>query len=159
MTSRPTRATIANRALMRRATDTVRATAMPRVESPAMKAIVVREHGGVEKLEKAELPDPVPQPGEAIVAVRAAALNHLDIWLRRGVPGHKFPLPMIPGAEVTGVIGEIADGHGWKGGDAGIVGPGYSCGLCPACLSGNDPLCQQYGMFGETRNGGCAGKI
>ena len=132
---------------------------MPRVESPAMKAIVVREHGGVEKLEKAELPDPVPQPGEAIVAVRATALNHLDIWLRRGVPGHKFPLPMIPGAEVAGVIDQIADGHGWKRGDEVIVAPGFSCGHCAACLSGNDPLCPDFGIFGEARNGGEAEKI
>jgi NADPH:quinone reductase-like Zn-dependent oxidoreductase len=132
---------------------------MPRVESPAMKAIVVREHGGVEKLEKAELPDPVPQPGEAIVAVRAAALNHLDIWLRRGVPGHKFPLPMIPGAEVAGVIDQVPDGYGWKRGDEVIVAPSFSCGHCVACLSGNDPLCAEFGIFGEARNGGNAEKI
>ena len=124
-----------------------------------MKAIVVREHGGVEKLEKADLPDPVPQPGEAIVAVRAAALNHLDIWLRRGVPGHKFPLPMIPGAEVAGVIDQVPDGYGWKRGDEVIVAPSFSCGHCFACLSGNDPLCPEFGIFGEARNGGNAEKI
>jgi NADPH:quinone reductase-like Zn-dependent oxidoreductase len=124
-----------------------------------MKAIVVREHGGVEKLEKAEVPDPVPQPGEAIVAVRATALNHLDIWLRRGVPGHKFPLPMIPGAEVAGVIDQIPEGTGWKRGDEVIVAPGFSCGHCVACLSGNDPLCLDFGIFGEGRNGGEAEKI
>ena len=132
---------------------------MPRVESLAMKAIVVREHGGVEKLEKADLPEPVPQPGEAIVSVRAVALNHLDIWLRRGVPGHKFPLPMIPGAEVAGVVDRVPDGFGWKRGDEVIVAPGYSCGHCVACLSGNDPLCTDFGILGEGRNGGCAEKI
>jgi NADPH:quinone reductase-like Zn-dependent oxidoreductase len=124
-----------------------------------MKAIVIREHGGVERLEKSEVPDPVPNPGEAVVAVRAVALNHLDIWVRRGVQGHKFPLPMIPGAEVSGVIDQIADGYGWKRGDAVIVAPGISCGMCIACLSGNDPLCPSYGMLGETRNGGSAEKI
>lgn len=132
---------------------------MPRVESAAMKAIVVREHGGVERLEMSDVPDPVAQPGEAVVAVRAVALNHLDIWLRRGVPGHKFPLPMIPGAEVAGVVDQVPDGFGWKRGDEVIVAPGYSCGHCIACLSGNDTLCQSFGIFGEGKNGGCAEKI
>ena len=124
-----------------------------------MKAIVIREHGGVERLEKSEVPDPTPRAGEAVVAVRAVALNHLDIWLRRGVPGHKFPLPMIPGAEVSGVIDEVPDGYGWKRGDEVIIAPGLSCSLCIACLSGNDPLCPDFGILGEARNGGCAEKI
>jgi len=122
-----------------------------------MKAIIVREHGGPEKLERTELPDPELRPGEAIVRVRAVALNHLDIWVRRGVPGHKFPLPLIPGSEVAGVIDRIAPDDRWKAGDEVLVAPGYSCGVCIACLSGNDPLCHNdHGIFGESRNGGAA---
>src|SRR5438128_3773478 len=158
MTRSATSATIPKRAVMRRATRALRATLVP-LKSGAMKAIVVREHGAVERLEKSEVPDPTPQPDEALVAVRAVALNHLDIWLRRGVPGHKFHLPMIPGAEVAGVIDQVPDGFGWKRGDEVIVAPGYSCGVCVACLGGNDPLCASAGIFGETRNGGCAEKI
>jgi NADPH:quinone reductase-like Zn-dependent oxidoreductase len=124
-----------------------------------MKAIVVREHGGVERLEKTEVPDPVAGPDEAVVAVRAVALNHLDLWVRRGVPGHKFHLPIIPGAEVSGVIDQIRDGTPWKRGDEVIVAPGVSCGLCTACLSGNDALCASFGILGETRDGGAAEKI
>ncbi len=124
----------------------------------AMKAILIREHGGVEKLELADVAEPVAGPGQALVRVRAVALNHLDIWLRRGVPGHTFPLPMIPGSEVSGVI-ETVDDPRWKTGDEVLVAPGYSCGLCQACLSGNDPLCRQYGIFGETVSGGAAEKI
>jgi NADPH:quinone reductase-like Zn-dependent oxidoreductase len=125
-----------------------------------MKAIVIREHGGVERLEKTEVPDPVPRNDEALVEVRAVALNHLDIWVRAGVPGHKFPLPIIPGAEVAGVVAEVPQGFGWKRGDEVLVAPGYSCGMCIACLSGNDPLCvNDHGIFGENRNGGCAEKI
>lgn len=126
-----------------------------------MKAIIVREHGGIEKLERADVPDPELKPGEAIVRVRAVALNHLDIWVRRGVPGHKFPLPMIPGAEVAGVVDAIgANPMGWKAGAEVVVAPGYSCGYCVACLAGNDPLCQNdHGIFGESRNGGCAETI
>src|SRR5262245_26676258 len=126
-----------------------------------MKAIVVREHGGIDKLELTEVPEPQLQAGESVVRVRAVALNHLDIWVRRGVPGHKFPLPIIPGAEVCGVIEAIGPNtQGWQAGDEVLVGPGYSCGICIACLSGHDPLCRNdHGIFGETRNGGCAEKI
>ena len=125
-----------------------------------MKAVVVREHGGPETLAVSEVPDPVAGPGEALVKVRAVALNHLDLWVRRGVPGHKFPLPIIAGAEVTGAIDSIgANPAGWKAGDEVLVAPGFSCGLCIACLSGNDPLCANSGIFGETRNGGAAEKI
>jgi NADPH:quinone reductase-like Zn-dependent oxidoreductase len=125
-----------------------------------MKAIVVREHGGVERLELAEVDAPTAGPDEALIAVKAVALNHLDIWLRRGVPGHKFPLPMIPGSEVAGVIASIgSNAAGWKAGDEVVVAPGYSCGACAACTSGNDPLCTSYGIFGETRNGGYAEAI
>jgi len=123
-----------------------------------MKAILIREHGGLDKLEMAEVPDPVSRPGEAVVRVRAVALNHLDIWLRRGVPGHKFPLPMIPGSEVAGIV-ESVDDPRWKVGDEVIVAPGYSCGLCIACLSGNDPLCRNSGIFGEAVSGGAAEKM
>lgn len=124
-----------------------------------MKAILIREHGGPEVLELADVPEPPPKAGEAIIRVKAVALNHLDIWVRRGIAGVKFPLPMIPGCEIAGVIeslGESGESGRWKKGDAVVVAPGYSCGLCPACLSGNDPLCRDYGIFGETKNGGFA---
>ncbi len=122
-----------------------------------MKAVVIRAHGGLERLEILEVPDASPAAGEALVRVRAVALNHLDIWLRRGVPGHTFPLPLIPGSEVAGVIEQLPAGTaGWNHGDEVIVAPGYSCGICAACVSGDDPLCAQYGIFGETANGGCA---
>jgi len=124
-----------------------------------MKAIVIREHGGFERLEAAEVPEPLLAPGEAMVRVRALALNHLDIWLRRGVPGHKFPLPMIPGSDVSGVVESVPAGSSFAPGDEVIVAPGYSCGHCQACLSGRDPLCLQFGMLGESRDGGCADRI
>ena len=124
-----------------------------------MKAIVVREHGGPEKLEFTDVPEPTLKAGEAIVRVKAAALNHLDIWVRRGIAGVKFPLPIIPCSEVSGVIEKVADGGPWKVGDEVIVSPGYSCGVCVACLSGNDSLCDSFGIFGETSNGGATERI
>ena len=125
-----------------------------------MKAIVVREHGGTDRLLMEDRPQPQRGAGQALVSVRAVALNHLDLWVRRGVPGHRFPLPIVPGAEVSGVIAEVENNsQGWKAGDEVIVAPGYSCGLCVACLSGNDPLCLSYGIFGESIDGGCAESI
>ena len=129
-----------------------------------MKAIVIREHGGVDKLEWADVPAPLPTPGTAVVSVRAVALNHLDLWVRRGVPGHKFPLPIIPGSEVAGVVESVGESAGasgglWKAGDEVVVAPGFSCGHCVPCLSGNDPLCLQSGIYGETTNGGMSEKI
>lgn len=121
-----------------------------------MRAVLISSHGGPEVLTLTDLPDPTPAPGEALVRVKAVALNHLDIWLRRGVPGHTFPLPMIPGSEVAGVIEAIEPNERWRAGDEVLVAPGYSCGLCVACLSGNDPLCPKFGMFGETKSGGAA---
>ena len=122
-----------------------------------MKAVVVREHGGLDRLEIAQVDEPQRGALEARVKVRAVALNHLDIWVRRGVPSHKFPLPLILGSEVAGVVEEIdANPLGWRSGDEVVVAPGFSCGACTACLSGSDPLCPRYGIFGETTNGGCA---
>src|ERR1700694_4995195 len=155
--SNPTMRMIPTRAVTRRAMTASAATAVP-YNPPPMRAILIREHGGTEKLERTEVPDPVAGPGEALIEVRAVALNHLDLWVRRGVPGHKFHLPMIPGAEVAGLIESVAENDRWKKGDEVIVAPGFSCGLCPACLSGNDPLCVNFGIFGENRNGGCAEK-
>ncbi len=124
-----------------------------------MKAVVIREHGGYDRLAIEDASEP-GAAGLAVVEVRAVALNHLDIWLRRGVPGHKFPLPMIPGSEVSGVIASLPPGTaGWSVGDAVIVAPGYSCGACVACLSGNDPLCRHFGIWGESANGGCAERM
>ena len=124
-----------------------------------MKAVLIREHGGLDKLELTEVPDPKPKAGEAIVRVRAAALNHLDLWVRRGIPGVKYPLPIIPCSEVAGVIEQVDGESAWRAGDEVIVAPGYSCGVCIACLSGNDPLCESYGIFGETANGGATERI
>jgi NADPH:quinone reductase-like Zn-dependent oxidoreductase len=122
-----------------------------------MKAILIREHGGLDRLELTEVPDPQPRSDEALIRVRAVALNHLDIWLRRGVPGHKFPLPMIPGSETSGIVEQIGDNRaGFAAGDEVIVAPGVSCGVCVACLSGDDPLCSSFGIFGESQNGGAA---
>ena len=72
-----------------------------------MKAILIREHGSYDKLRVEDVPDPEPKPNEVLIRVKAAGLNHLDLWVRRGVPGHTFPLPMIPGSDGAGVVQAI----------------------------------------------------
>src|SRR5258708_16663857 len=106
-----------------------------------MKAILIREHGGVDKLEWADVPAPTLTPGAAVVSVRAVALNHLDLWVRRGVPGHKFPLPIIPGCEVAGVIEDVgAGGAEWRARAEGVVAPAFSFVHFIPRLSRHDPL-------------------
>jgi len=122
-----------------------------------MQAVVIHEHGGIEKLKIEKVADPQPGEDEVLLEVKACALNHLDIWTRRGIPGQKFPLPLIPGSDIAGVVKVTGSAvKGIRAGDRVVVQPGLSCGRCAACLAGTDNLCRSYGIIGETRNGGCA---
>ena len=125
-----------------------------------MRGVVVREHGPAESL---QVEGGLPEPGTenaAVVRVRAVALNHLDVWVRRGVPGHRFPLPLVPGSEIAGVLESVPAGEQrFSPGDAVIISPAISCGRCAACLSGNDPLCSAFGILGESIDGGCRERV
>jgi NADPH:quinone reductase-like Zn-dependent oxidoreductase len=121
-----------------------------------LRAVVITAHGGPEVLEFEDRPEPVPGPGEVRVRVRAVGLNHLDLWVRKGVPGHVFPLPIVPGCDVAGVVDALGPGVvGVAAGDEVVVAPGVSCGRCLPCRSGEDALCRHYGILGESRDGGC----
>jgi NADPH:quinone reductase-like Zn-dependent oxidoreductase len=122
-----------------------------------MKAIVYAEHGGPEVLKYTDVPEPVIGPGEVLVRVRACALNHLDLWLRKGIPSLKIPLPHIPGSDVAGEVAQVAAGvTNVKTGERVMLQPGLSCGQCEKCLAGEDNLCRSYAILGETVDGGCA---
>lgn len=126
-------------------------------ERGSMRAIVFHRHGGPEVLEPAELPDPEPGPTEVRVRVKAVALNHLDLWVRKGWDGLKLELPHVGGADVTGVIDAVgARVKGWQVGQRVAVQPGVSCMQCEACLTGRDNLCGRYDIVGEHRAGGLA---
>ncbi len=133
-----------------------------------MQAWRIEKHGGVEVLARKEIKKPELGPHEVCVQVEAVGLNHLDLWVRKGVPGHKFPLPLTPGCDVSGKIAAFGPGAEKALANAGLGGtplevgmpvvlhPGVSCGRCSACLGGFDPVCREYGILGEHRDGGCA---
>jgi NADPH:quinone reductase-like Zn-dependent oxidoreductase len=122
-----------------------------------MKAVIFRQHGGPEVLEYTDVPEPQMRPDEVLVEVKACALNHLDIWVRGGLPGIEIPLPHILGDDVAGVVKQVGDLVTWvKAGDEVMVQPGVSCGHCEACLSGKDNFCREYDIIGYRRDGGYA---
>jgi NADPH:quinone reductase-like Zn-dependent oxidoreductase len=121
-----------------------------------MKAAIIRAHGGLDAIRIEQVPDPTPGPDDALIEVRACALNHMDLWARKGIPGFKFPLPLIPGCDISGVV---VKAKGFEPGAEVVLQPGLCCGTCPQCNEGNDHLCPKYGILGETRDGGCAERI
>lgn len=116
-----------------------------------MKAIRISAHGGPEALQLVELPEPVAGPGQVRVRVTHVGLNHLDVWVRRGVPGHGFPLPLVPGSDVVGVREDT--------GETVALHPGWGCGACGRCLSGRHDLCKRYLIRGERTDGGCQERV
>jgi len=120
-----------------------------------MKAIRFHAHGGPEVLRYEDIPDPVPGAGEAVVRVRACALNHLDLWQRRGLDRVAIPLPHISGADVAGEV-DRAPGGEFAPGRRVMLQPGLSCGRCPACLDGCDNECPNYDVLGYRSDGGYA---
>jgi len=122
-----------------------------------VKAAIFQQHGGPEVLEYADVPDPRIRANEVLVAVKACALNHLDLFARGGLPGIEIPLPHILGNDIAGVVREVGELVTWvKPGDEVMVQPGVSCGHCQACLTGQDNLCREYDIIGYRRNGGYA---
>jgi NADPH:quinone reductase-like Zn-dependent oxidoreductase len=122
-----------------------------------MRAAVFTRHGGPEVLEPAELPTPEPGPGEVRVAVRAVALNYLDVFVRRGLPNLKLPLPHVGGSDVAGEVDALGPGvEGWAPGDAVVVNPSLPCGTCEACRAGATSLCPRFRILGEHVWGGLA---
>ena len=90
-----------------------------------MKAVRIHEDGGPEVLRYEDVPDPTPAPGEALVALRAAGLNHLDVWVRKGLPS--VPKPRILGADGAGVVSALGDGvQGLETGDRVVINPGIA---------------------------------
>ena len=122
-----------------------------------MKAIRIHEHGGLDKLVFEDVPVPLIGPNDVLVGVKATSINHLDIWVRQGLPGVTFPLPMIPGVDAAGIVADVgSEVRHVRSGDRVVVAQGISCGHCKQCLNGQDNLCKDYRLIGEHRDGGDA---
>lgn len=121
-----------------------------------IRAIGFRSHGGPEVLEELDLELPAAPPaGTVRIRVLAVALNHLDLWVRRGLPSLKLPLPHRLGSDIAGEIVALGDGAvAPPPGTRVVLAPGTSCGVCEACLGGRDNFCRRYHILGESTHGG-----
>jgi NADPH:quinone reductase-like Zn-dependent oxidoreductase len=122
-----------------------------------MKAVVFNEHGSVDKLVYTDYAEPEISPSEVLVKVNACGINHLDIWVREGMPGITIPLPHILGCEIIGEIAGVGSAvKGLSVGQRVLIAPGINCGRCEYCLSSNDSLCHEFRIMGFQVDGGYA---
>ncbi len=118
-----------------------------------MKAVRIHQFGGPEVLMYEDVPDPQPRKDQVLVRVRACSLNHLDIWVRKGLPGIK--LPHIPGSDVAGEIVEVGEYlTGFKAGQRVLLAPMHYCGHCEKCVAGLQNQCREFTVLGNTVDGG-----
>jgi NADPH:quinone reductase-like Zn-dependent oxidoreductase len=120
-----------------------------------MKVARIHQHGGAEVLVFEDAPEPAIKANQVLVRVRACALNHLDLFVRAGIPGMKFSMPHVLGSDIAGEIVAVGDlcervKPGWRV----LLSPGMSCRQCEYCLAGNDNLCRRFTMFGYGVDGG-----
>ncbi|MDG6901372.1 MAG: zinc-binding dehydrogenase [Nitrososphaerota archaeon] len=122
-----------------------------------MKAVRFHRHGGPEVLQYEDAPDPKPNSDEALVRVKACALNHLDIWARNGLPNVEIPMPHISGSDIAGTVEWVPpeEKQVQKGAEV-LVNPGVGCGRCDRCLLGLDNQCRFYTITGYGTDGGYA---
>ncbi len=120
-----------------------------------MRALTLTEHGGMDRLAVQDVPTPsIDGPDQVRIAVKAAALNRLDLFILGGLPGIKLSFPHVVGTDAAGVVDQVGSaGSGLTVGDRVVVNPGVSCGVCSMCQSGQDPFCRNFGILGEHRAG------
>src|SRR2546427_12154178 len=122
-----------------------------------MKAICYSANGGPDVVRFQDTPEPTVRRNDVLVRVRAAALNHIDLWVRKGLPRLRLTFPHIPGADAAGVVERVGETvTKLQPGAEVMIAPGISCGVCAYCVSGQDNLCAEYSILGEHRDGTCA---
>lgn len=118
-----------------------------------MKAVRIHEFGGPDVLRYEDVPDPQPRKDQVLVRVKACAMNHLDIWVRKGLPSVK--LPHILGSDVAGEIGEIGEYvTGFKVGQRVLLAPMHFCNHCAKCVAGLQNQCAEFSVLGNAVDGG-----
>ncbi|MGA8761767.1 MAG: zinc-binding dehydrogenase [Candidatus Sulfotelmatobacter sp.] len=118
-----------------------------------MKAVRIHQFGGPEVLTYEDVPDPKPRLDQVLVRVRACSLNHLDVWVRKGLPGVK--LPHILGSDIAGEVVEVGEYiGGFKPGQRVLVAPMHFCGHCPKCVAGLQNHCREFTVLGNGVDGG-----
>jgi NADPH:quinone reductase-like Zn-dependent oxidoreductase len=122
-----------------------------------MRAAIFDEHGGPEVVRvRDDIPIPEPGPGEVRLRVGASGMNHLDLWVRRGLP-IETTMPHIGGSDIAGTVEALGRGvDGWSVGQRVVVNPSLWCGECEWCQGGEEPLCVEYRILGEHTQGGFA---
>jgi NADPH:quinone reductase-like Zn-dependent oxidoreductase len=116
-----------------------------------MKAIAITGQGGLEKVQLSEVDRPTVGPREVLVETRAAALNHLDLFVRNNLDSLKLPPPHVAGADGAGVVAEVGgEVNQVKAGDRVLINPALNCGLCEFCQAGEQSLCARFGIMGES---------
>ena len=125
-----------------------------------MRAVAIERYGSPDVARLVDLPTPAPAPGEVVVRVEAAALNHLDLWTSSGALGIDIAFPFVLGADGAGEIHALADGvQGLERGAAVLIDPALSCGACEFCRAGEESLCVSFRMLGEHVDGTFAGYV
>lgn len=122
-----------------------------------MRAARIHQHGGPEVLTIEDIPEPQIKPNQILVRVRACAMNHLDLFVRGGIPGRQFAMPHILGSDIAGEVVAVGDlcarvKPGWRV----LLSPGLSCRQCAQCAAGRDNFCRQYDLLGAGLDGGNA---
>ncbi len=122
-----------------------------------MKAVVIYEHGGVEKLKPADIPVPSIGADDVLINVKTVAMNHLDLWVRQGLPGLKLEYPHILGSDVAGVVADLGtNAKGLQVGQRVTINPGWWDTTCEYCRAGEECLCRDFKIYGEHLPGGYA---
>jgi len=119
-----------------------------------MKAAVIHEHGDLDVLRVEDIEEPQPGPGEVVLKVLCAGLNHLDLWVRKGRPGAQLQTSHVLGSDAVGTVVVVGEGvESPKVGDQVIINPALSCGHCEFCLRGEQSTCVSFGIMGLSRSG------
>jgi NADPH:quinone reductase-like Zn-dependent oxidoreductase len=125
-----------------------------------MKAAVIHGHGNLDVLRVEDIEAPRPIPGEVVLKVLCAGLNHLDIWVRKGRPGAQLQMPHVLGSDAVGIVAVVGAGvESLKVGEQVIVNPALNCGHCEFCRRGEQSTCLSFGIMGLSRPGTFAEQV